>query len=94
MSDADATAVASGPPRPRFIVDASNEKAWDVVVALTTELAATRARLDALERVLTELGSMPAGAVESWQPSDEAGVARAHELQAYMQRVLGTLGRD
>jgi hypothetical protein len=83
-----------GPPRPRFLADISNEKLWDVVLALSTELSATRSRLDALERVLAERGSLPPGAIESWQPSEEAGVARVHDLQAYTQRVFETLTRD
>jgi hypothetical protein len=84
----------AGPARPRFLQDASDEKLWDVVVALSTELAATRARLDALERVLAEHRCLPAGAVEAWQPSTQAGVERTHDLQDYTRRVFGTLGRE
>ena len=94
MSNETPVLNVEGPPRPRFIADASNEKLWDVVLALSTELAATRSRLDALERVLTEHGSLPAGAVEGWQPSTDAGAARVHDMQAYTQRVFETLARD
>jgi len=83
-----------GPPRPRFLADASNEKLWDVVLALSAELAATRSLLDTLERVLGERGSLPPGAIEAWQPSPDAGVARVHDMQAYTQRVFETLARD
>lgn len=94
MSSKASPPVASNAPRPRFLADASNEKLWDVVLALSTELAATRARLDALERVLAERGSLPTGALEAWQPTDEAGAERARDLQAYTRRVFETLGRD
>lgn len=94
MSTAMAPPPAAGPARPSFLADASNEKLCDVVLALSTELAATRARLDALERVLAERGALPAGAVEAWQPTEEAGAARAHDLQSYTQRVFETLGRE
>jgi len=84
----------AGPPRPQFLADASNEKLWDVVVALSGELSATRGRLDALERILTAQGALPAGGVEAWEPSTVAGVERVHELQDYTRRVFGTLGQD
>jgi len=88
-----APAVA-GPPRPTFLADATHEQLWNVVVALSTELAATRGRLDALERVLAERGSLPPGAIEAWQPSTAAGVERVHDLQDYTRRVFGTLSGD
>ena len=84
----------AGPLRPRFLPDASNEQLWDVVLALSTELAATRGRLDALERILAEQGSMPAGAIEAWQPATAAAVERVHDLQDYTRRVFGTLAGD
>jgi hypothetical protein len=86
--------AVAGPPRPRFLADPSNEKLWDVVVALSGELAATRSRLDALERILAAQGALPAGGVEAWEPSTAAGVERVHELQDYTRRVFGTLARD
>jgi hypothetical protein len=88
-----APAVA-GPPRPKFLADAGSEQLWNVVVALSTELAATRGRLDALERVLAERGSLPAGAIEAWQPSTAAGVERVNDLQDYTRRVFGGLAGD
>jgi hypothetical protein len=94
MSNETPALNVEGPPRPRFIADTGNEKLWDVVLALSTELAATRSRLDALERVLAERGSLPVGAVEAWQPSPDAAVARVHDMQAYTQRVFETLARD
>jgi hypothetical protein len=94
MSDDYKQVVAAGPPRPKFIADASQEKLWDVVLALSTELAATRARLDALERMLAERGALPAERVEAWQPSEHAAAERARDLQAYTQRVFETISRD
>jgi len=94
MSSPIPAPAVAGPPRPRFIADAGNEALWDVVVALSTELAATRARLNALEHVLTERGNLPAGAVEGWSPPVAAGVERVQDLQAYTRRVFGALERD
>jgi hypothetical protein len=91
---ATAMPALAGPPRPQFLADASNEKLWNVVVSLSTELAATRARLDALERILAERGALPPDAVETWQPSTAAGVERTQDLQDYTRRVFGALSRD
>jgi hypothetical protein len=84
----------AGPARPRFLDGFSDEKLWDVVVALSTELAATRARLDTLERVLTEQHRLPADALEAWQPSVQAGIERTQDLQEYTRRVFGSIGRE
>ena len=94
MSTPNAVPALAGPPRPRFLADASNEKLWDVVVALSTELAATRSRLDAVGRLLAESGALPVGAVEAWQPPVDAGVERAQDLQDYTRRVFGAISRD
>ncbi len=83
----------AGPARPRFIADAGDEKLWNVVVALSTELAATRSRLDAVERLLAERGTLPAGTIDHWQPSLDAGIERAQELQDYTRRVFGAITR-
>jgi hypothetical protein len=88
----DCVDVAGAEP-PRFLADAGVERLWDVVSALSTELAATRARLDALERVLAGQGTIAAHAVDAWQPPADAAVARAEDLQDYTRRVFASLAR-
>jgi hypothetical protein len=78
-------------PRPVFMGDPANDAVWDLVAALTNELGATRARLDALERILAEQNTIPEGAVDRWTPSTEDAVARTHDYQAYIGRVYNTL---
>jgi len=94
MSTSPRIPDVAGPARPRFLQDASNEALWDVVTALSTELAASRARVDALERVLAQHGALPAGAVDAWEPPAVAAVERAQDLQDYTRRVFATLARD
>lgn len=93
MSSEIKAPILAGPERPRFIDDENAEKLWDVVLAMSGELAATRARLAALEQILVERGSLEPNTIETWRPSAEASVARAHDLQAYTQRVFGSLGK-
>lgn len=91
MSDVVDSVPVAGARPPQFVADPTVERLWDVVAALSAELAATRARLDALERILAGRGAIAPGAVDAWQPSAEAAVARAEELQAYTRRVFGAL---
>ena len=94
MSRPGGPVAVAGPARPDFMADARVEALWDVVMALSAELAATRARLDALERVLAERGTLAPGAVDAWQPPADAGVARALDLQEYTRRVFAAVARD
>lgn len=83
--------AASRTARPVFFGDPANDAVWDLVTALTNELGATRARLDALERVLAEQQTIPEGVVDNWVPDEQAAVERTHDMQAYIGRVYNTL---
>ncbi len=84
----------AGPERPAFFPDASSDMLLDLVFALSNELAATRARLDAMERVLAERNVLEAGAIDNWVPNPEAATARVIDAQAYTRRVFNTLSGD
>lgn len=83
--------AASRTPRPVFFGDPANDAVWDLVTALTNELGATRARLDALERVLAEQQTIPEGVIDQWVPDENAAAERTHDYQAYIARVYNTL---
>lgn len=55
---------------------AQDEQAMAMILALASELAVTRARLDACERVLVAAGVLGADAVDSYSPDEAAAVAR------------------
>jgi hypothetical protein len=94
MSQASESVPVEGLPRPQFLADPAVERLWDVVSALSTELAATRGRLDALERILAGQGTITHGAVDAWQPPAEAAVARVQDMQDYTRRVFASLAQD
>lgn len=83
--------AASRTPRPVFFGDPVTDTQWDLIMALTNELGATRARLDALERVLVEQQTMAEGAVDRWVPDEDAAIARTHDHQSFIRRVYNTL---
>ena len=83
--------TASRTERPVFLGDPTNDALWDLVTALTNELGATRARLDALERVLAEQNTIDDKAVDRWVPNETDAVERTHDYQAYISRVYNTL---
>lgn len=84
-------APVAGPARPQFFAEPGQDMLWDVVIALTNELSATRARLDAVERLLAERKILAPGTVDGWIPDADAAKARTLEAQAYTQRIFGTL---
>ncbi len=94
MSPGTENVAVEGLPRPQFLVDPTVERLWDVVTALSTELAVTRGRLDALEHILAGQGVITRGAVDAWQPPAEAAVARVQDLQDYTRRVFASLAQD
>ena len=87
------TEPAAG-PRPNFFDDPAMDRVWDVLVALTTELAVTRTRLDSLERVLAEYDCVPTDAVEQWQADEATAMAQAQAQQELLMRVFRGLAQD
>jgi hypothetical protein len=81
-------------PRPQFFDDPAMDRVWDVLVALTTELAVTRTRLDSLERVLAEHDCLPAGVVDGWEADEAAAASQAMAHQELLTRVFRGLLQD
>lgn len=88
-----ATEPAAG-PRPQFFDDPAMDRVWDVLAALTAELAVTRTRLDSLERLLSEHDCLPAGVVDGWVADDAAAQAQAQAHQELLMRVFRGLLQD
>jgi hypothetical protein len=80
--------------RPFFHADPAVERVLDVALVLAQELAVTRLRLDALERVLSTQGGNLGAAVDAYEPDAAAAAARAAWQREYLQRVLRALRED
>jgi hypothetical protein len=88
-----ATAVARG-RRPEFTGDPMVERVLSMTVALTTELAVTRERLDTVERTLPRRALLPREDVETYVPDRDARAERALLHDDYLSRVFRILLQD
>jgi hypothetical protein len=89
----DGTA-ASRTPRPVFFGNAGTDALWDIVSALTIELGATRARLDALERIMDEQKLIQKGTLDQWVPNSDDAKERTYAHQDYIRRIYNTLSQQ
>lgn len=74
--------------RPAFFDDPSLDQMMTFLLELTTEVAVLRERLDTVERLLDERGSVTRAAIEAYQPSAEVEQERVAWRDAYLKRVL------
>jgi glucuronate isomerase len=85
---------AVGPDRPSYFDAADVDRVMAVLLALTSEVAAIRDRLDAHER-LVEAGSAPsAAAVEAYRPDASAESEREAWRDAYIRRLFRVITED
>jgi hypothetical protein len=93
----DAIRLAAEPAsglRPEFTGDPLVERLFGITLALTTELAVTRERLDTVERLLERHGLVPGVDIESYRPDPAAAAARAAAHQDYLARIFRVLLQD
>lgn len=83
----DAAYAARG-EKPRFFDDPAVDQLMSLVLALGTELAVTRERLDTVERLLEQAGGLSRSAVETYRPDAAAKAERAKLHQDFLRRFL------
>lgn len=88
-----ATTVARG-RRPEFTGDPMVERLLSMTLALTTELAVARERLDTVERVLARRALLPREDIERYVPDADARTERARLHEDYLSRVFRILLQD
>ncbi len=74
--------------RPAFFDEAGLDRLYSVTLSLVAELAATRERLDTVERLLEHAGSVSRDAIETYAPDRDAGQERGVAMRAYIARVM------
>jgi hypothetical protein len=85
---------AAGPDRPRYFDAGDIDRVMAVLLALTSEVATLRERLDTHER-LADGDSLPKSAsVESYAPDASAESAREIWRDAYIRRLFRVITED
>lgn len=87
-----ASAAARG-LRPQFTDEPLVEQLYASTLALTTELAVTRERLDTLERLLAQHQLLPTSEIDNYRPDAAAAAARGRLQQGLLSRVWRALLR-
>lgn len=74
--------------RPYFFDDPAVERVMNITMAVATELAVTRERLDTIERLLAQKGILTQAEIDQYIPDDEAAEARQLWHARYSARIL------
>ncbi len=85
------TETGRRPEAPQFTDDPMLDRLYGVTLALVSELAVTRSRLDALERVLARRELVDQGEVDGFVPESVEASARSRLQSEYLERVLRAL---
>ena len=82
-----ASAKAKG-KRPYFFKDPDVERVLSITMAVAGEVAVLRARLDTIEELLAERGSITKADIDAFEPDAAQQAARGRWTQDYLARIL------
>lgn len=80
--------------RPQFFDDPAVERLLAITMAVVTELAVARERIDTLERVLIAKGHLGAADIDRYEPDPAAQTARDAMGRETIARILRILEQD
>ena len=80
--------------RPWFFADPNVERVLSITMAVAGELAVLRQRLDTIETLLEERGSVSKADIEAFTPNSAQQEARGHWNQEYLARILRILQQE
>ncbi len=85
---------AVGPERPTYFNHADVDRVMAILLALISEVASIRDRLDTHERVAAD-GNLPApDLIEAYRPDAQASVEREQWRDAYIRRLFRVITED
>ncbi len=97
MKEIDPLELAGAKPkgkRPFFLKDPDVERVMAITMAVAQELSVLRERLDTVERLLDEKGTISRADIETYAPSKDAQDERGAWTQEYLARILRIFQQD
>jgi hypothetical protein len=85
---------AVGPERPAYFDHADVDRVMAILLALVSEVASIRERLDTHERVAGGGAATAAELVEAYRPDPQASVEREAWREAYIRRLFRVITED
>ena len=74
--------------RPQYFDAPENERMLSIVMALVAEVSVVRERLDTVERLLDEKGTISREDIEVFEPSRDAAFERGLKTREFIARVM------
>ncbi len=97
MSELDLVKLAgakSRGKRPWFLEDPAVEKVLSITMAVATELAVARERIDTLERLLDQNGLLKRSDIDAYEPDEAAMAFRGQWHQEYLARLFRIIQQE
>jgi hypothetical protein len=79
--------------RAQFYDDPAIDQLWAILLALTAEVSVAFDRIDTLERLLEQAGTLRPDEVEGYRPDESASEERNRRREALIQRVFQVLSQ-
>ena len=80
--------------RPKYFDDPATDRLLSIVMAVAGEVAVVKERLDTVERLLDEKGTISRADIEAYAPDREAGHARGLMHREFAARILRGVQQD
>jgi len=74
--------------RPEFFDEPEDDRIFSILIALVGEVSVMRQRMDTIERLLDEKGSIAREDIENYAPDREAGFERGELIREYIFRIM------
>ena len=80
--------------RPYFFDDPAVERVLSITMAVATEVAVLRERMDTIERLMESGTPATKAAIDAYKPDDQAGKERQEWHAAYIARILRIIHQE